>query len=160
MACLFRALKREDQPAVRSLFYHAIFVPEGDEPLLQSIVDHPDLVKYWQGWGREGDLAYGALLDREWIGLAWARLFPPDQPGYGFVDKDIPELSMAVLPNFRNQGIGSKLLEMLLASLRTHKVRSLSLSVDQRNPAIRLYQRFGFRIVGTPGTDYTMLLNL
>jgi ribosomal-protein-alanine N-acetyltransferase len=44
------------------------------------------------------------------IGAAWLRLWSKDEQGYGFVDVHTPELSMAVRPEFRGQGIGTLLL--------------------------------------------------
>jgi|UPI0004B9695E GNAT superfamily N-acetyltransferase len=71
-----------------------------------------------------------------------------------------PELGMAIQPEYRGQGIGSKLLRTMLEELKNNGVGAVSLSVDHRNPAIRLYSRFGFLPVRRDGTSITMKAEL
>jgi ribosomal-protein-alanine N-acetyltransferase len=53
--------------------------------------------------------------------------------------------SMAVLPEYRDKKVGSKLLEF---SLQTLTCKDFSLEVKQTNEkAINLYKKFGFKIV-------------
>ncbi len=102
--------------------------------------------KYLAGWGRAGD--FGAVAHdqtRHPLGAAWYRLFPAEVPGYGFVASDVPELSIGLLDHSRGQGIGGALLAALLQAAQEQGYRALSLSVDRRNPARRLYERHGFR---------------
>lgn len=160
MTCSFRKLEATDQAIVRRFLYHAIFLPAETKPPPESIVDHQNLIRYWRSWGGRHDLGFGAFMGSTPIGIAWSRLFPDDAPGYGFVDRTTPELSMAVLAAYRNRGIGGRLLELLVQELRATGCKALSLSVNKRNPAIRLYQRFGFETIAAPGDDYTMLLQL
>jgi ribosomal protein S18 acetylase RimI-like enzyme len=40
----------------------------------------------------------------------WSRCFTRDEPGYGFIDESIPELSIAVATDARGRGIGTALL--------------------------------------------------
>ncbi len=55
--------------------------------------------------------------------------------------------TFAVHPDYRGQGIGTALLERCEQMLNTPRVR---LSVRMSNePAIRLYKRYGYRVVGT-----------
>jgi GNAT superfamily N-acetyltransferase len=80
------------------------------------------------------------------IGGAWLRLWDPNDPGYGYCDAATPELSIAVLPQHRGKGVGTRLLERLLdVASAYHRDVSLSVSID--NPARRLYQRMGFVVV-------------
>ena len=53
--------------------------------------------------------------------------------------------SLGVIPQLRGQGIGTRLLEVLIASLNRAGVDDLVLGVVPGNPAISLYERFGFR---------------
>ena len=77
--------------------------------------DH--LVRYVSGWGRPGDVGMIAEDKRSRpLGAAWFRLFSTDQPGYGFVDESIPEVSMAVRDDCRGRGIGTALLLTLILS--------------------------------------------
>lgn len=92
--------------------------------------------------------------------VAWLVFLPADEPGYGFVHADTPELCITTFEGFRGKGIGSALLSELLASAKSRGLASISLSVEDDNPARRLYERTGFRVVGRNGASDTMLLDL
>jgi ribosomal protein S18 acetylase RimI-like enzyme len=116
---------------------------------------------YVKAWGRRGDTAVIALEGGFPVGAAWYRLFDKHGPGYGFVDERTPELAIAVVPNARGKGVGSKLLDALLARAREAGHPSVSLSVDSANRgAIELYGRHGFERVGEDGDSVTMLASL
>ena len=68
-----------------------------------------------------------------------------------------PPRSVVDLPEYRGRGIGTQLLTALLRLLRENGYRQVSLSVQKENPALRLYQRTGFRILAETGTEYLML---
>jgi GNAT superfamily N-acetyltransferase len=136
-----RAANISDEPFLWEMLYLALFVPAGEPPLPRSVLRDPAITRYVQGWGtRRDDRGLVALVDTSLVGAAWLRWFPASDPGYGFVDESIPELSVAVLPAHRGKGIGSLLLERLLQG-----VPSTSLSCDPQNPAWRLYLRLGFK---------------
>ncbi|MBC7257570.1 MAG: GNAT family N-acetyltransferase, partial [Chloroflexi bacterium] len=59
-------------------------------------------------------------------------------------------LSIAVHPNFQGQGLGRRLMQAALGYLRSAGARQVKLEVrPQNSPALRLYERIGFRPVGT-----------
>jgi [ribosomal protein S18]-alanine N-acetyltransferase len=62
-------------------------------------------------------------------------------------------LSVAVSPKCQGRGYGRRLLEAHLGALAAHGARTVFLEVEEGNtPALALYQRFGFRQVGSrPG---------
>jgi ribosomal protein S18 acetylase RimI-like enzyme len=120
----------------------------------------PALAHYLTGWRRAGDFGTVAVSGADVVGAAWARLFPDDDPGYGFVASDIPELTIAVRSGHRGQGLGGRLLAAVLTQARERGHRSVSLSVEDGNRARRLYERAGFVVVGRSGTSDTMLLEL
>jgi GNAT superfamily N-acetyltransferase len=60
----------------------------------------------------------------------------------------VPELVIAVAPAGRGRGIGSRLLEALIARATEHGYDRLALSVHLHNPAARLYSRAGFVVAG------------
>jgi ribosomal protein S18 acetylase RimI-like enzyme len=116
---------------------------------------------YVKAWGRPGDTAVIAIDDGFPVGAAWYRLFERDKPGYGFVDERTPELAIAVVPNARGKGVGSKLLDTLLGRARADGYRTVSLSVDRANAgAIELYRRHGFERVAEDDDSVTMLARL
>jgi hypothetical protein len=64
-----------------------------------------ELRRYVVGWPRPGDHGVVAGSERQAIGAARWRTFGGDDPGYGFVASDVPELAMAVTD--RRRGVGS-----------------------------------------------------
>ncbi len=128
-----------------------------DDPPLDVLAD-PALAPYVAGWPRPGDLGVVAEDAGRPVGAAWARLFPPDAPAYGFVRADVPELAIATVPDRRGTGLGGALLRELVAVAAAAGVPGLSLSVHRDNPALRLYERHGFVRVGRLGESHTMLL--
>jgi ribosomal protein S18 acetylase RimI-like enzyme len=76
----------------------------------------------------------------------------------------IPELAIAVLPQYIGQGIGARLLARLLEDARS-LYPAVVLSVRDANPARRLYERLGFVVVDTVvnrvgGESFVMLRSL
>ena len=145
----------EDEPFLWEMLYQAIYVPEGQTAPPRSVVRRPELVRYVRGWGREGDCGFlaGDAADQP-VGAVWLRLLRGENKGYGFIDDNTPELSIALLPDYRRQGIGSQLLAHLFASACGRS--TVSLSVSLRNPSRRLYERFEFIIAGQSGESLTM----
>jgi ribosomal protein S18 acetylase RimI-like enzyme len=153
-------LNAADEPLLWKLLYHAIFVPEGSEPPPLDIVREPALARYVQGWGQPGDLGFKAVTaEGKPVGAAWLRPLTRTEKGYGYINDAIPELSIALLPGYRGQALGTRLLQHLLAAAR-QQFAAISLSVSAENPAIHLYRRVGFETVATEGASYTMKLDL
>ena len=119
---------------------------------------HP--MRYVENWGRPGDAAVIALDEGFPVGAAWYRLFKANAQGYGFIDEQTPELSVAVVPSRRGHGFGGELMDALLARARADGFASISLSVERENPALKLYERFGFRPVEERGDTLVMRADL
>ncbi|HEV2073070.1 MAG TPA: GNAT family N-acetyltransferase [Thermomicrobiales bacterium] len=118
----------------------------------------PEIRRYLEAWGRPGDAGVVAVDENNRrLGAAWYRLFSADAKGYGFVAPDIPELSIGVSPAARGRGVGSALLNALLATAHDEGQRGVSLSVDRQMSARRLYERHGFRDVGISNPDDTSI---
>jgi GNAT superfamily N-acetyltransferase len=156
-ACFFRLLTQADEHFLREMLYHALYVPDGQAPFPPEIVNEPELAKYVLDWGKAGDKGFAAVdeLTSQPVGAAWMRLFTAENKGYGYVGEGVPELSVALLPTYRNRGIGTTLLKYLIEEARREHP-ALSLSVSSDNPAVRLYRRLGFEVVGQSGTSLTM----
>jgi GNAT superfamily N-acetyltransferase len=114
-------------------------------PQLDEALTNPELARYVQDFGCPGDFGVVAEEGAEPLGAAWWRYFQAGAPGYGFVDEATPEISAAVLPGHRRRGIGTALLGALQREARIQRIDRLSLSVEQDNPAIALYERLGVR---------------
>ena len=134
--------------------YEAIYQPDALHPVPRTILQHPSLWKYIEEFGtREGDLCVVAEIDKVVVGAVWTRLIH----SYGFVDNKTPELSISLYPQYRNQGIGTKLIYGIFEELSRAGYRSVSLSVSKQNPAVRMYLRIGFAIVQENDADYIMV---
>jgi ribosomal protein S18 acetylase RimI-like enzyme len=153
-----RELTRTDEAFLYEMLYHAIYVPPGGAPPLREVVRQPDLSRYVAGFGEPGDMGYSAIdcASTQPIAAAWLRLLTGENRGYGYVDDATPELTVAVLPVFRGQGIGTALLQQLLIAA-TERYHAVSLSVWRENPAYRLYETFGFEVVSQNEQDAVMI---
>ena len=140
---------------LREMLFEALYVPPGADPLPRSVIEQPELAHYVEGFGRAGDVGLVALDGAEPIGAAWVRMLQGPDAGYGHVDDETPELTVAVLPEWRGRGVGAHLIDELIGLVGS-SAPAISLSVDPANPAVRLYERFGFAPVATSGTSVTM----
>ncbi len=156
-----RTLGNDDVEIVHWVLYRAIgWDPEVTLPPLTELISHPDLLMYHEEWGRHGDFGVAAEQDGELLGAAFARLFTDDTHGAGYIDESTPELGVAVADGHRGEGLGSVLLDALASEARAVGMKRLGLSVQQRNPARRLYGRLGYREVRRGDTDLVMVLEL
>ncbi|HEX6664076.1 MAG TPA: GNAT family N-acetyltransferase [Gaiellaceae bacterium] len=119
----------------------------------------PDLpvARYVNNWGRPGDAGLVAW-EAGPVGAAWYRLFPADAPGFGFVDEQTPELTIAVVPSRRGSGLGGQLLEALLVAAREAGHTAVSLSAEKG--MTKLYERHGFEPVEETDGTVTMKASL
>jgi GNAT superfamily N-acetyltransferase len=75
-----------------------------------------------------------------------------------YVDRSPTELrivDIALLPPFRGRGIGSQLLVRLLDEGDRYGV-PVRIHVEKHNPALRLYQRLGFRPLADRGVHWLL----
>lgn len=154
---IVRPLTPADEPALWDMLYYAIYVAEGAVPPGREVVNQPEVAKYVREWGRADDMGFIALdaESKRPVGAAWLRLLVGEDKGYGYVDEATPEIAIAVVPDCRGRGIGTRLLTQLLqAAARDYAAASLSVAED--NPALRLYKRLGFETVGKSATSLTM----
>ncbi|HNX65284.1 MAG TPA: GNAT family N-acetyltransferase [Bacteroidales bacterium] len=156
MNLCYRKISKEDYPVLREYLYEAIYLPEGVEPYDRSIIDLPEIARYINNWNDSSDFGLIACNEDETVGVIWGRLFMEDNKGYGFIDINTPEISMAINKKYRNQGFGTALMKEFINLAREKRFKSLSLSVDKRNRAYNLYVRTGFIIVDDRGPDYIM----
>ena len=153
---MIRAAGPQDVPFLRDMLRHAYYWR------VESVTDsgEPPVQRYVERWGRPGDTALIAIHDFQRVGAAWYRLFKDDNAGYGFIDEATPELSIAIVPSRRGGGLGSELLDALLAKARADGHAAISLSVEEGSPAVGLYERHGFTRVGDDDGGVTMKADL
>ena len=147
--------------SLRDALLKAIHNPEG-RALPSGILRDEGLARYHESWGQEGDFGYVAVLEDtdEVVGACWCRLLKGENRGYGYVDDETPELSIAVWESYRGQGMGGKLLDRTIEKAVSMGYGGLSLSVQKGNRSIGLYKNKGFKALRLEDGAYTMYLEL
>lgn len=85
----------------------------------------------------------------EKAGIAIGRLYLDQHP------YETRIIDIALLPNYRDRGIGTILLKMVLAAGRVKNL-PVRIHVEQNNRALNLYRRLGFIQIGEEGVYYLM----
>lgn len=161
MDLVLRILEAHEVEHVRWALCEAVsWDPERELPPREVLLEHPELARYHAGWGRPGDVAVAAESDGRVVGVALYRLFTEEDHGHGYVDEDTPELAVAVADGYRGRGVGGRLLTELARTAKAAGIERLSLSVDEENPALRLYVRLGYREVSRDEDGVRMVLDL
>jgi ribosomal protein S18 acetylase RimI-like enzyme len=159
-AIIIREIKPSEYSFLEEMLYVSIFIAEGAEKLPRTIIFEPELHKYIKDFGQKNDHCMVAEFNNRLVGACWIRILDESNKGYGFVDAQTPELGMAVLPEFQNKGIGSKLLQAMLHQLKQLKYKQVSLSVDLENFAYKVNTKFGFTNFERTEKSATMLKQL
>ena len=157
MELRIRRAQPSDESFLREMLYEAAAWRDGPRPPVAQVMAKPRVSLYVEGWPRPGD--EGVVAEDEAghpVGAAWYRLFTNEEHGYGFVDEAVPELTVAVTRSSRGRGVGTRLLDELITRAHKNRIAALSLSVEEDNPALRLYDRIGFVRVGRDGNAWTM----
>jgi GNAT superfamily N-acetyltransferase len=139
-----------DVPFIRSMLTHA-----HNWHVARFETDIP-LSRYVDGWGRPGDTALIAIEGGHRVGAGWYRLFRASAPGYGFLDEQTPELTVAVVPGRRGEGIGQELVRRLVERARSDGYPGLSASVQRDHPELALFEGEGFERVAL--SEHTVTL--
>jgi len=138
-----RGIIPADYPHMENFLYHAIYIPADEVLPPRDVIFDPEIYVYIKNFGSlPADCGTVAEIDGNIVGMAWARIIP----AYGNIDENTPELAISVLSEFRGGGIGAALMAKLFDELRERGHTRTSLSVQKNNPAVRFYQRLGYRI--------------
>lgn len=155
----FRPLLARDQDKLWHWLHVALWdpPPAGLRPI--EVMQAPTVRIYAEDWGRSTDVGIVAQVEGIDIGACWMRLLPAGV-GLGSVDADTPQLGIALEPAFQHRGYGRPLMLEALAAAARAGYRQVSLTVHPDNPAMRLYERCGFRQVELRGTYPLMVARL
>ena len=156
-----RELLEKEYPILEDIMYEAIYHPDKSNPYPKDVIYLPQVRVYWDCWGKEkNDHCLVAVGDDEVAGAVWIRTFLGDIKGCGYIDEQTPEIAIALFSQYRNKGIGTQLMNDMIALMKRKGFSQVSLSITKGNPAITLYLRLGFNIIDKNAEDYIMLLNL
>jgi ribosomal protein S18 acetylase RimI-like enzyme len=150
MDYVIHPLTAADEPVLWEMLYQALRTSEDAPP--RDIVRQPEYARHVEGWGRAGDtgfVAYDAEKKDELLGAVWFRVSPGKAE-----EQAMPELAFAVKSGHRKRGIGAALLTQLVKANPQNS--AVSISAAANNPAVRLYERFGFKIVQQSERAVTM----
>ena len=133
----------------------------GQRFTMEHVASTPELAHYFTDWpaDREFGIVAETTAETSPIGVAWARFFDAHEPGYGFVNERTPEMSVWVASENRGNGLGTALIVQVLEQTRVRGYSAISLSVEDGNPARRLYEYFGF-ITAQGAAPGTLILHL
>jgi GNAT superfamily N-acetyltransferase len=140
MDYVIRPLVAGDEPILWEMLYQGLSSLGEKERPSRDIVRRPEFSRYVEGWGRAGDSGFVAhdKKDGSLLGAVWLRR-PIDKTNAR------PELAFAVKPEHRRHGIGAALLTQLVRA--NPEQSTISLSFVAGKPLLRLYERFGFKVV-------------
>ena len=151
MDYVIRTLTATDEPILWDMLYEALRGSKGATS--RDVLKQPEYAAYVEGWGRAGDTGFlvSDTPDGEVLGAVWYRI--PTAEAHGHTEAT-PELAFAVKPGQRKRGLGAALLTQLVKANPHHS--AISIRAAANNPAVRLYERFGFQIVSDSGGTVTM----
>ena len=154
---LIRKLCVEEFGILKDFLYEAIFIPEGVEAPARDIVERPELRIYYDDFGsRPGDHCFAAETEGNVVGAVWTRIMND----YGHVDDETPSFAISLLPDFRNKGIGTRLMREMLSLLKECGYKQASLAVQKANYAVRMYKEVGFEIIDENEEEFIMVCRL
>ena len=157
MTTLIRQIRQDETPLLNHFLYEAIFIPEGVAAPPQSIIENNDLQVYVRNFGHEpDDRCLVAECDGKIVGAVWSRIMHD----YGHISDDTPSLAISLYKEYRNQGIGTELLERMIALLRNDGYSQVSLSVQKANYAVGMYRKAGFEVLQENDEELIMVCKL
>ncbi len=149
-----RKIQKHEYPLLNNFLYEAIFVPEGIEPPPKTIIASSELQVYVERFGElKDDIGLVAEIDGKIVGAVWSRIMND----YGHIDNKTPSLAISLYKEYRGLGIGTVMMKEILALLKRHEYKRVSLSVQKANYAAKLYQKVGFKITDETEEEYIMV---
>lgn len=153
---VIREIEKEEYPFLEEMLYQAIFVPDGVAAPPREIIKKPELARYIENFGKKGDVCFVVQDGGALCGAAWARFYQKDRNAFDYADSKTPELSIALLKEYRGQGMGTALLTALLKRLKEDCIKKVMLSAKRENKAVGLYNKLGFTITRENEDTYIM----
>ena len=158
---IIRKILPEEYSFMEEIMCEAIYHPDPKNPYPKDIIYLPQIRVYWDNWGEgNDDHCLVAIIKNRIAGAVWIRSFQGELKGYGYIDGQTPEISIALFEEFRGKGIGTVMMKKMVALMKSQNYAQVSLSISKGNPAIHLYERLGFRTIDENEEDYIMLLKL
>lgn len=162
MTILLREAQQSDIPFLQKMLYEAVFWrASNSRPSFAEGLAYPEVSKALANWGeRDGDTAVIAMIDSIPVGAAWYRFWNDTHFDRGYIDESTPILVIGVHPDYRHQGIGTKLIDWLMTYASKQSIQNISLMVSKDNYALNLYRQQGFMEYADKGDAILMVRHL
>ena len=150
---VIRPLTAADEPLLWEMLSQGVPGSENEVPPAE-IAKRPEFARYVTSWGQPGDTGFVAhdLEQQKPIGAAWFRLLPATEDAAG--QAVTAELAFAVNRGHRRRGIGAALLTQIVKTNPQHS--RILITAPATDPAVRLFERFGFAVVEESAHSVTM----
>jgi len=156
-----REIKPEEIERLENMLYEAIYQPNENNLIPRSVLEIPEVCAYIKDFGDlKADYCLVADLEGEIVGAVWVRIISGTIKGYGYIDDETPEFAISLFKEYRNQGLGTRLMSAMIEYLCESGYKQTSLNVKKENYAVNLYKKLGFKVICEDEDDYLMLLNL
>ncbi|MEJ6022042.1 GNAT family N-acetyltransferase [Ramlibacter sp. PS4R-6] len=155
----FRTLTPADQDTLWHWLHVSLWDPPPAPYRPAEVLQLPQVRIYAETWGKPTDVGVVAQVEGNDAGACWMRLLP-EGVGLAYVDAHTPQLGIALDPPYQHRGFGTPLMQAALERAREHGYQQVALTVHPQNPAIRVYERCGFRKIGLRNTFHHMLAKL
>ena len=158
---VIREIREYEIEKLEDMLYESIYQPDDQNLIPRSVLKIPKVYAYIKDFGKSKDdyclvaESYGKI-----VGAVWVRILFDEPKGYGNIDEKTPEFAISLFKKYRNQGIGTNLMNRMIDYLRENHYAQASLSVQKENYAVKLYKKLGFEIIKENNEDYLMLLKL
>lgn len=136
-------LRSSEQKIVTDMLYYAYRIDQSNSKL-----ENIEALKiYTDFYGLTAkDLGLYLLYDKTIAGAIWSRKLLLEHNSTAFVNEKTPVISVAVLPKFRGQGIGTFMMTQFLQEAAA-LYEAISVNVLKNSRAINFYSKFGFELV-------------
>ena len=151
-----REIRQSEYAILSDFLYEAIFIPEGADKPLRSVIKQPELQVYIADFGKAYDWCLVAEIEERIVGAVWARIMKD----YGHIDDETPSIAISLYKEYRNLGIGTALMRAMLELLKDKGYKQASLSVQKANYAVHMYKKAGFEVVDENEEEYIMACRL
>ncbi len=153
MDYLIRKIREDEIYLLDDFLYQAIFIPKWyTKEVPRNIIYENELMyNAIKDFGtKKDDYCLVADINGKIVGAVWVRVAKE----YGYIDDKTPSFSISLYKEYRNKGIGTKIMSEMLKLLKDKGYKRASFGVSKENYAVKMYKNLGFEIIGD-GADET-----
>lgn len=110
-----REIKEDEIDKLEVMLYESIYQPDKNNPIPRDIIKIPRIYAYIDDFGKlKDDYCFVADINGQIIGAVWVRIIAGKIKGYGNIDQETPEFAISLFEEYRNQGIGTMLMNKMV----------------------------------------------